>query len=188
MTIVETPRLGLRWFEETDGPALLAYQSDTETTRFLSPRPPMSVTVARAWAAGFAQSRGGSPNASMAFAIAIRDGDREDVIGEVTLTKVPLHRGHYLGFVLRRDTWGRGYATEAATGVLGYAFKVLRLERIRAGAHPDNAGSLRVLRKIGMTPQGKRWFFPHAPPGVSTQAFEIRRDVWLRWFGRTTWG
>lgn len=46
--------------------------------------------------------------------------------------------------------WGSGYATEAATSCLGYGFCALHLERIVGITQEANAGSQRVLEKIGL--------------------------------------
>ena len=45
--------------------------------------------------------------------------------------------------------WGQGFATEAATSVLRYAFDRLRLPRLVSIIHPENAASIRVAMKIG---------------------------------------
>ncbi len=55
-----------------------------------------------------------------------------------------------LFYLLERATWGRGLATEAATGLLRFAFRELQLERVDAACGPENAASRRVLEKIGM--------------------------------------
>ena len=44
----------------------------------------------------------------------------------------------------------QGYASEAARALADYAFKVLRVRRLFALTHPDNLGSLGVMRKLGM--------------------------------------
>jgi RimJ/RimL family protein N-acetyltransferase len=44
----------------------------------------------------------------------------------------------------------RGYAAEAARALAGYAFKTLKLRRIVATTTYDNAGSMGVMRKLGM--------------------------------------
>ncbi len=49
-----------------------------------------------------------------------------------------------------RSAWGQGYATEAATAVLNYAFQTLGLDRVIADINPHNAASLRVAEKLGM--------------------------------------
>ncbi|MFC3692580.1 GNAT family N-acetyltransferase [Chenggangzhangella methanolivorans] len=56
-----------------------------------------------------------------------------------------------LGFVLRREAWGHGYATEIGLGQLDHGFKTLGLPRILAQVYPSNAASISVITKIGMT-------------------------------------
>ena len=56
-----------------------------------------------------------------------------------------------LGFVLRKNVWGLGYATEIGLGQIEYGFRVLHLKRILAQVSPQNHGSISILRKIGMT-------------------------------------
>ena len=45
---------------------------------------------------------------------------------------------------------GRGYATEAARALVGYAFAHLKLKRIIATTTADNAASIQIMRHIGM--------------------------------------
>lgn len=59
-----------------------------------------------------------------------------------------------LGYWVGRAHWNRGYASEAARGVLEVA-QLLGHERIEAGHFTDNPASGRVLRKIGFAPTGK---------------------------------
>jgi RimJ/RimL family protein N-acetyltransferase len=55
-----------------------------------------------------------------------------------------------LGWHVRRDLWGRGYATEAARCCIDYAFSSLGAERIIALVRPENKSSCRVAEKSGM--------------------------------------
>lgn len=55
-----------------------------------------------------------------------------------------------LGYDLRRDQWGRGLATEAATAALRYAFETQGLKRLVSLVRTSNAASARVAEKIGM--------------------------------------
>jgi RimJ/RimL family protein N-acetyltransferase len=55
-----------------------------------------------------------------------------------------------MGWHVRRDLWGRGYATEAAQSCMEYAFFSLGAERVIALVRPENKGSCRVAEKIGM--------------------------------------
>lgn len=51
----------------------------------------------------------------------------------------------------RPQYWGRGYATEATSAVLTYAFDTLGLTRIVAEVDPPNGASICVLEALGMT-------------------------------------
>jgi RimJ/RimL family protein N-acetyltransferase len=59
-----------------------------------------------------------------------------------------------IGYWLRRDAWGIGYATEAARGVIEVA-RMLKHRRVVAGHFVDNPASGRVLRKAGLVPTGR---------------------------------
>ena len=54
-----------------------------------------------------------------------------------------------LGFALRPEFWGRGYAFEAASAVLACAREPLGLHRIVAVTSLDNAPSIQLLAKLG---------------------------------------
>ncbi len=56
-----------------------------------------------------------------------------------------------IGWRLRVDTWGRGLATEGARACLDYAFRQKGLEKILSMAVVQNAPSIRVMEKLGMT-------------------------------------
>lgn len=60
-----------------------------------------------------------------------------------------------LGYWVRCDRQGRGYATEAGQAVLEIAFEGLRLPRLAARHFIDNPASGRVLEKLGFTPTGE---------------------------------
>jgi len=54
---------------------------------------------------------------------------------------------------IRPSFWGQGLATEAGHAVLSYAFATLRLQEVVADVDECNAGSIRVLGKLGMSLQ-----------------------------------
>jgi RimJ/RimL family protein N-acetyltransferase len=54
-----------------------------------------------------------------------------------------------LGFHIVKRCWGKGFASEAALGVLNYSWRKLRLSKVYAGHHPDNRASQRILEKLG---------------------------------------
>lgn len=56
-----------------------------------------------------------------------------------------------IGWRLRRDAWGRGYATEAARGALAVAFEDLELDELVSFTAVSNTRSQAVMERIGMT-------------------------------------
>jgi RimJ/RimL family protein N-acetyltransferase len=52
--------------------------------------------------------------------------------------------------------WGRGYAFQAASAVLRYAFETLGIARVAADVDEPNHASIRVLEKLGMRRTGRR--------------------------------
>ncbi len=55
-----------------------------------------------------------------------------------------------VGFHLRAEAWGRGYATEAAAACMEFARDELAVRQLVAIIHPENMASRRVVEKIGM--------------------------------------
>lgn len=51
--------------------------------------------------------------------------------------------------------WGRGYATEALTAVLDYAFRALGLGQVVAVVDVPNEASHRLIARLGFTPTGE---------------------------------
>lgn len=60
-----------------------------------------------------------------------------------------------VAYLLDKDFWHQGLATEAATGILAYAFEHLNLSRIICLMHPDNIASQNVAKRVGLTLERK---------------------------------
>ncbi|MBJ9989356.1 GNAT family N-acetyltransferase [Paenibacillus sp. S28] len=54
-----------------------------------------------------------------------------------------------LYYLIGRDYWGNGYATEAASALTAYAFNVIGLDKLFAKANSQNTASIGVFRKLG---------------------------------------
>lgn len=59
-----------------------------------------------------------------------------------------------IGYILRRDRWGRGYAREAVSAIVSHAFSEPALRRISADTDPDNRPSVRLLESLGFVREG----------------------------------
>jgi RimJ/RimL family protein N-acetyltransferase len=77
-------------------------------------------------------------------------GDR--FLGRVGLNYWPQFNETEVGWTLRPEAWGHGYATEAARACVHWGFKKFGFEYLVAMIPPDNARSLRVAERLGMTP------------------------------------
>jgi RimJ/RimL family protein N-acetyltransferase len=75
-------------------------------------------------------------------------------IGWFALNYIPGTADVEVGYRLRHDAWGRGFATEAARELVRYAFEDVGLERVLGLTHRDNTASQNVLMKCGLRPAG----------------------------------
>lgn len=93
-----------------------------------------------------------------------------------------------LGYRLRHDAWGRGYATEGARALISYAFTTNAsgrpVQRIVATTMAVNAGSRRVMEKAGLRylrTVHVDWPDPLSGTEHGDVEYEITRAQWLRW-------
>jgi RimJ/RimL family protein N-acetyltransferase len=63
----------------------------------------------------------------------------------------PIEGVHEVGWRLREDVWGQGYAKEAAVAALDHAFGALGAGRVVAITFAQNAASWGLMERIGMT-------------------------------------
>jgi len=148
----ETPRLRLRALTEGDAPALFEIFRDPDAMRYWS-RPPMT-SVEEAIALIREIGRQQAAETLMQWGIARRaDGE---VIGSCTLHRIDRgNRRAEIGYIIRRDLWGRGFASEALEALLDHAFRTLKLHRLEADIDPRNAGSIRLIERLGFALEGR---------------------------------
>lgn len=80
------------------------------------------------------------------------------LVGEVGLQLLELKGPETeIGWAIAKPSWGRGYATEAASAWLDRAFGELALDEVVATTLPGNAASRAVAARIGMRPAGRRY-------------------------------
>ena len=152
--ILTTERLILRPFRDADFEAVHEYASDEAVTRYTS-FGPNSPEETREFLARCLAEVDESPRQHYNLAITLRGDDR--AIGGVGFNiDHPRHDGAEMGYVLHPSQWGKGIATEASSAILRYAFDTVDLHRIVARCHPDNPASAAVMRKLGMTYEGRQ--------------------------------
>ena len=80
---------------------------------------------------------------------------------------------HEIGWRLRPDRWGRGYAIEAAERMARFAFDALEAPLLCAICDPANTRSSRVMHKLGMALRGEEVW--HGQPVL---VYQIDRAAW----------
>ncbi len=60
-----------------------------------------------------------------------------------------------VSYIVHPEFWRRGYATKMASWVIDFAFDVLGVHRVEATCDSRNEASAAVLRKVGMTNEGR---------------------------------
>ena len=66
--------------------------------------------------------------------------------------------GFELGWVLGRESWGKGYATEGARRALEYAFTEMGRHHVISLIATDNYASIKVAERLGEKVEGKTEF------------------------------
>tara|TARA_R110001606_G_scaffold195930_3_gene343596 strand:+ start:178 stop:735 length:558 start_codon:yes stop_codon:yes gene_type:complete len=74
-----------------------------------------------------------------------------------------------IGWTLNRESWGKGYATEAAIACMDHAFDTLGWDSVIHLIHADNRGSQAVAARIGSANTGEE---------VEVPGFGILVDIW----------
>lgn len=85
-----------------------------------------------------------------------------------------------IGWLLREDAWGQGFASEAAQAMLAHAFDTLGEQRVIALTSRSNEASWRMMEKLGMIYRPE-WDFvdPAFPPRDNpTIVYDISRETW----------
>jgi len=146
---LHTARLTIRAFAPEDRAAMAAIYADPEVMRFIDTRGEDPSTWVDAYVAH--QDRHG-------WGVwAIEERATGELIGEAGLALLDGHGPDLeLGYLLRRDRWGRGLATEAARACLAAAFDQLGAHEVVAIVDEGNDASLAVARKAGFVETGRR--------------------------------
>lgn len=88
---------------------------------------------------------------------AVELGQTGEMIGQCGLTWQDWNGRQVLevGYLFRRDAWGRGYATEAAVACRNYAFETLNAPEVFSIIRDSNLPSRRVAERNGMEVRGR---------------------------------
>ncbi len=146
-----TPRLTLRPYVPTDASALQRLAGAREiadtTKRIPHPYPDGAAEI---WIA----MQVNAWEAQTAASFAIVDRANTQYMGGIGLSIASATVSAELGYWLGVPFWGQGFCTEAARGILAFAFNELKLHRVAANYLTRNPASGRVMEKLGMQYEG----------------------------------
>jgi RimJ/RimL family protein N-acetyltransferase len=181
-TFAQTERLVLRseepgdlavWLEHMNTPAVMEKNGGVQTADKV--------------AENFGKAAGAVAAGELPFAFVALKADGT-LIGKCGLARIETPtapeavRGQVeIGWSLRADHWGQGYATEAATAMLAIAFERFELALVYSQTSERNLGSWRVMQRLGMTRlKDLDYEDPAFPPEDNpTMVWGLTRDSWL---------
>jgi RimJ/RimL family protein N-acetyltransferase len=171
--ILETPRLILRGWRNSDFEPYSTLLADPEAARFITrrgrPYRPAEAWAEMAFLVGHWQMLGFG-----LFAIEAKDTGK--FLGRAGPFRPEGWPALEIAWALAPEARGRGYASEAAAAAIGWTFDTLAVDRIVSIIHPDNAPSQAVARRLGE----RRTAETFAPFREPCDVWELRRPAFSR--------
>ncbi len=157
---------------------MYGYRRDPEVCRYQSFEPESLEDVEK-FIASLQSNAFDTPGLWFQFAIRIKEtGLLVGDLGTHVLVGDP--RQTEIGFTLAPAFQGRGYATEAVTGILSYLFGPIHKHRVFASVDPRNAPSIALLERVGMRKEAhfrkSLWF---KGEWVDDMVFGILESEWM---------
>jgi RimJ/RimL family protein N-acetyltransferase len=174
--VLTTERLALRRWRDDDLDALAAIDADAEVMRYIMDGRPRSRDQTAASLRRM--MRQWDEFGYGLFAVELREtGVLAGWAGLARPTFLPeVMPAVEIGWRFARTYWGSGYATEAATESMRFAFEDRELARLISIRHVENARSGRVMEKLGM----RHAFDTVVPENAQPVAvYELSREEYL---------
>lgn len=176
---IETPRLRMRQWRESDREPFAAMNADPAVVEFFASPPSRAASDASidAWQAQFAAQ--GWSN----WAVELRES--QEFIGFTGLS-VPRRTFSFspcveVGWRLARKFWGEGFATEAARAALRVAFERLALPEVVSFTAVGNLRSRAVMERIGMYDTNQDFEHPGITEGHPLRLHCLYRITGVQW-------
>jgi len=153
---LETDRLKLRGWRNEDFDEFAELCADAEVMRFIGGKPVDRLEAWRQFAfhVGHWELRGYGH-------WVVEEKSTGRLVGRVGFLNPVGWPAFEIGWTLKREFWGKGYASEAARRALQYGFNELDKPHIISLIHPDNKASIHVAERLGETLEGKTELFGH---------------------------
>lgn len=149
--VLETERLKLTKYQLTDMEDFYALKSCKKVWKYSTFMPLEKKEQAEQLLSNLIQDR----NSGDYVFMSLRRKDTDEFIGEAGIIGYnPNANRCVVGYNLLPQYWNLGYATEITKGIVEYAFKSLKIERIEALVLQINKASCKVLEKNSFTLEG----------------------------------
>ncbi len=144
--VLETERLTLREYKDSDAPALLKIRSDERVMQYMDTQILDSLAAAEKMLAQrrqiFIDKQG--------INWVLEEKESGDFIGDFGIWRIDrAHCRGEIGYMLRPESWGRGLMRESMERILEFAFHRLALHSIEANVNPANDNSKYLLERMG---------------------------------------
>ena len=151
---IETDRLRLRKFEESDAETFFTYRTNPQVSLYQSE---FWIDYKLEQANQFVEEQmnfePGIPDTWFQIAIELKESG--SLIGDLAIHTLPHDTNQVeIGFTLSPAYQNKGFGIEAVNCLLGYIFNELGKHRIIAVADVRNSSSVRLLEKAGMRKEG----------------------------------
>lgn len=151
MTGLRTKRLLLRKMKSSDSNSLFHIWSDPAVTKYMN----IDKFTDEIQAKEMIKLLDKLSKKNKAIRYSIIELKSNKIIGSCGYNSLDFENANTeIGYELDKDYWGRGYAPEAITCLIKYAFNDLKLNRIEAKVEPENTNSIKVLEKLNFTYEG----------------------------------
>jgi ribosomal-protein-alanine N-acetyltransferase len=172
--VIQTPRLTLRPWTLADAPALFTILQEKDILLYFPPTEPRTLEQVQRYI--LFHQRHWQQRGYGHWAVVERQSGR--LIGWNGLEYLPETSETEVAYLLSREFWGRGYASEAALAAVRFGLDQVGLRQIIGLVHSDNIASQRVLEKCGLHFVDRKTYFgillcryriePDQPPSHET--------------------
>lgn len=151
---IQSNRLKLQLISLADLELIHQLHSYPEVDEFNTLGIPENIEETRSIVNGWLMEHHWKPIRSYTFKILLQED--QSFIGLISLKIWPeKHKKGEVWYKLAPQFWCNGFATEALSVLLDFAFDQLGLHRVQAGCAVNNIASIKVLEKVGMKMEGR---------------------------------
>jgi RimJ/RimL family protein N-acetyltransferase len=145
--MLESERLRIRRFQDSDLDPFWNYRNDPEVARYQGWGVPYTREKAKDFIVEMKAKRPSMQGEW--FQAAVEEKNSGEMLGDVAFYPKKRESQAYIGYTIARPYWRKGYGREAARCLLVYLFSELDLHRVIAVTDVKNIASFRMLEHLG---------------------------------------